>query len=181
MQDDKEGDDAIAYAVKMRQGRPCVVWSGDRDLWSLLQFSGVRILSPNLKRFVEDSDIYDTYHLINNPGRIYLAKSLFGDASDGIKGVERLTKKQVEPYLNGPNVNTPENFYSLMGPIKPQCISLKNWEKLQTEKIRLEKNYQVVLPQLDFQKESVTKFSGDFTQLKAKLLEYECVSLVGQL
>jgi 5'-3' exonuclease len=181
LEDSKEGDDAMAYAVKMRQGKPCVILTGDRDLWSLLQFPNVKVFSPNLKRFVEDSDIYEAYHLVNNPGRIYLAKALFGDASDGIKGVERLTKKQVEPFLNALNVDTPEAFYQTMGPIKPQCVSLKNWDKLQLEKSRVQKNYEVVLPQLDFKQESVVKVSGDFSNLKAKLLEYECFSLIGLL
>jgi 5'-3' exonuclease len=181
MADDKEGDDGIAYAVKMRQGKPCVVWSGDKDLQGLLQFPNVKVFSPNLKRFVESSDIYDAYHLMDNPGRIYLAKALFGDASDGIKGVERLTKKQVEPFLNALDVNTPDDFYRAMGALKPQCVSSKNWEKLQADKDKVQKNYQVVLPQLDFQKESVTKVVGGFESLKAQLVEYECFSLLPQI
>jgi 5'-3' exonuclease len=177
----KEGDDGIAYAVKMLNGKACVILSGDKDLWGLLQFPNVKVFSPNLKRFVESSDLYDAYHLMDNPGRIYLAKALFGDASDGIKGVERLTKKQVEPFLNALDVNTPDDFYRVMGPIKPQFVSVKNWEKLQADKDKVQKNYQVVLPQLDFQKESVTKVVGGFEALKAKLVEYECFSLLPQI
>jgi 5'-3' exonuclease len=177
----KEGDDGIAYAVKMIKGQDCVILSGDKDLQGLLQFPNVKVFSPNLKRFVEPSDIYEHYHLIDNPGRIYLAKALFGDSSDNIKGVERLTKKQVEPFLNALDVTTPDDFYRVMGAIKPQCVSVKNWDKLQADKARVQKNYEVVLPQLDFRPESVTKVTGGFESLKMRLKAYECFSLLPQI
>ena len=177
----KEGDDGIAYAVKMLNCKDCVVLSGDKDLWGLLQFPNVKVFSPNLKRFVESSDIYEHYHLIDHPGRIYLAKALFGDASDGIRGVERLTKKHIEPFLNALNVETPDDFYRTMGDVKPSCVSTKNWEKLQADKAKVQKNYEVVLPQLDFLPQSVTKVSGGFESLKARLKEYECYSLLPQI
>jgi 5'-3' exonuclease len=178
---DKEGDDAIAFAVKMLRGQPSVILSGDRDLHALLQYPNVRVLSPNLKRFVEPADIYGAYHT-NAPERIPLAKALFGDASDGIKGVERLTKKQVEPYLNALNVKTPEQFYNALGEIRPKEISLKNWEKLMTYKDKVFKNYLIILPQLDFSRSSIVKvgYLGGFDLLKEKLTEYECYSLVKQ-
>jgi 5'-3' exonuclease len=179
-QDDKEGDDGIAFAVKMSKGAPCVVLSGDKDLWPLLQHSNVRVLSPNFKRFVETSDFMKPYHLNGHPERIPLAKALFGD-SDGIKGIERLLKKQVAPFLNAPGVQTPEDFYNAMGSDKPDCISDKMWQKLLDGIDKVIKNYQVILPQLDFDRSSVTNVKGDFTALKAKLAEYECFSLVNQL
>ena len=180
MQEDKEGDDAMAYAVKMRQGQPCIVWSGDKDIWSLLQYTNVKVLSPNLKRFVEPSDIYQHYHLENKPERIYLAKALFGDASDGIKGVERLIKKQVEPILNADNVLMPEDFYQKLGNTKPDFVSDKMWVKLQENRDKVSKNYLVVLPQLDFKRESVTVVNKDsLPLLRQKLIDYECFSLLG--
>jgi 5'-3' exonuclease len=179
MQEDKEGDDAMAYAVKMLKGQSCVIFSGDRDLWSLLQYPNCRVLSPNLKRFVEPADIYDAYHLQNAPERIPLAKALFGDASDGVVGVNRLIKKQVESIINAPNILTPQDFYKELGDSRPSFISQKMWDRLQESKDKVAKNYLVVLPQLDFKKSSVTAVSKDgLPALKTALIEYECFSLL---
>jgi DNA polymerase I len=177
---DKEGDDGIAYAVKKLSGRPCVVFSGDRDLWSLLQCPNCRVLSPNLKRFVELSDMYEPYHVTANPERIYLAKALFGDASDGIKGIERLIKKQIEPILNAEGVVTPEDFYLKLGDTQPDFLSDKSWAKLKDGRDKVFKNYRVILPQLDFDRKSIVKVTGNFDALKQKLVEYECFSLLEQ-
>jgi 5'-3' exonuclease len=177
---DKEGDDAIAYCVRMREGRPVVVWSGDKDLWSLLQYPNVRVLSPNLKRFVENSDLMEHYHLDNRPGNVYLAKALFGDASDGIKGVFRLQKKQVAPILNTPGVCTVTDFYNAIA-IKPDCMTASTHQKLKEAVDKVVINYQVVLPQVDFQKQSVEFRGGNFTDLKQKLIDYECYSLLNLL
>ena len=182
-EDSKEGDDAIAYAVKMLNGKDCVVFSGDRDLWQLTQYPNCRVLSPNLKRFVEPSDILEEYHLDNKPSRICLAKSLFGDPSDGIKGVERLIKKQVAPILNAEGVETPEEFYNKLGSVKPSFITDKNWEKLNTYKDKVFKNFLVVQPQLDFDKSSVTKVeNSSLVDMRCKLaVDYECYSLLDKI
>src|ERR1017187_1402148 len=182
VQEDKEGDDARAYAVKMLKGQSCVIFTGDKDLWQLLQYPNCRVLSPNLKRFVEPADIYDAYHLQNASERIPLAKALFGDASDGIRGVERLIKKQVEPILNSEGVLTPEDFYNKLGTEQPDFISDKMWQKLLDCKEKVFKNYLVILPQLEFQKSSITKVGKEsLSLLKQKLVEFECFSLIGQV
>ena len=180
LEETKEGDDAIAYAVRKLEGKPCVILSSDRDLWALLQFPNCRVYSPNLKRFVELSDMYEPYHITANPERIYLAKALFGDASDGIKGIERLLKKQVEPILNAEGVVTPEDFYLKLGDTQPDFLSDKSWAKLKDGKDKVFKNYQVILPQLDFDRKSIVKVTGNFDALKQKLIEYECFSLLEQ-
>lgn len=177
-----EGDDAMAFAVHMRQGKPCIVLSGDRDLWSLMEHPNCKIWSPNLKRFVENSDISKEYRLYNNPGRVYLAKALFGDASDNIKGIDRLIKKQFDEALNADNVDTPIDFYDWLGPDKPSWLSNKTWDKLQAGKDRVYQNYQVVLPRLDFDKASVTQvFDGNWALVKKALEEYECYSLLKEV
>jgi 5'-3' exonuclease len=177
-QDDKEGDDAIAYTVVMRRGQPCVVWSGDKDIWALMQHPGCRVLSPNLGRFVECDDFFKHYHLDGKPGRIPLAKALFGDSSDGIKGVDRLQKKQVAPILNGDDIVTPEDFYKGLDP-KPSCMTDNTYKKLLDNKDKVFTNYQVVLPQLEFSKESVTIVGPESMEaFKKKLVEYECFSLI---
>lgn len=94
---EREGDDAIAYAVS-QISKPRYILSGDKDLWALKSES-VNIISPNLGRMVTKQDIVDHYY-VTDPARIPLAKALFGDASDGIKGVDRLIRKQVQDPLN---------------------------------------------------------------------------------
>ena len=178
-QDDMEGDDAIAYAVQKRNGKPCIVASGDRDLWALMQYANCKVLSPNLKRFVEFSDFMEPYHLDGKPERIYLAKALFGDSSDGIKGIERLIKKHVAPYLNMEGVDTPEAFYNALGATKPLGLSDKTWDKLQNSKETVMKNYLTVKPMLDFNQTSVVKVGKDKIELiREKLKEFECNSLL---
>jgi len=176
-----EGDDAIAFAVHMRQGKPSVVLSGDEDLWALTRYPNCRVFSPNLKRYVEPTDIYNEYHLKNLPGRIYLAKSLFGDSSDNIKGVERLIKKQVEPFLNQGGVETPEQFYNALGSNKPEFITDKTWAKLLCHKNDVYRNFEVIQPRIDFQKDSISKVNLDIENIRQALAEYECFSLLSQL
>jgi|WetSurMetagenome_2_1015567.scaffolds.fasta_scaffold48920_3 DNA polymerase I len=181
VQDDKEGDDAIAFAVKMRAGRSCIVWSGDKDLFALLKFPNCQIFSPNLKRFVETVDLQKHFH-IKDPERVYLAKALFGDSSDNIEGVKRLIKKQVEPILNAEGVLTPTDFYGALGTQRPVFITENMWSKLLENVVRVGVNYSVILPQLDFSKSSVVKVGpGSLQLLKQKLVEYECFSLLGNI
>jgi len=180
-QPDKEGDDAIAFVVHMRQGRPCIVISGDKDLWALMRYPNCRILSPNLKRFVEDTDVEEHYHLRNNPGRIYLAKALFGDASDEIKGIDRLIKKQFSAILNSDGVETPEQFYAALGETKPDQLSEKTWAKLVAGKETVSKNYLVVQPQIEFDKPSVCRTQSGWGAVSDALKEYECYSLLQYL
>lgn len=178
-QDNMEGDDAMAFAVHMRQGKPCIVISGDKDIWGLMKYPNCRVLSPNLKRFVEDVDIIKEYHLVNHPERIYLAKALFGDTSDNIKGIDRLIKKQFDEVLNAPEVETPVQFYSSLNPTD---FTKKTWEKLQSGVDRVALNYKIVQPRLGFDKSSVKQVGPENWQLvKQKLVEYECFSLLGQV
>jgi 5'-3' exonuclease len=176
-----EGDDAMVYCVEMRRDRPCVVLTGDRDSWSLLKHPNCRIYSPNLKRFVEPSDLYEAYHLDNKPEGLGLAKSLFGDSSDGIKGINRLLKKQVEPILNSPGVITPDDFYAALPSTKPDYMSANTYTKLLEGKETVKTNYQVIIPRTNFDRSSVTKTTGDLDKIKIKLTELECFSLLDQV
>jgi 5''-3'' exonuclease (including N-terminal domain of PolI) len=176
----KEGDDAMAYVAHARKGKPCVIFSGDKDLWTLMKLPNCKVFSPNLGRYVEYSDFYKHYRLREFPERIPLAKSLFGDISDNIFGCKGLLKKQVEGLLNSPGVETPEEFYNKLGDTKPDYISDKMWVKLQEAKETVFKNYLVVLPCLDFKRESIVKVTGGFGPLKAALSGWECFSLIRQ-
>jgi DNA polymerase I len=180
-QEDMEGDDAIAFCVNMRKGKPCIVWSGDKDMWALTKNPNCKIFSPNVKRFIVAEDILENYSIDNAPERIYLAKSLFGDASDNIQGIDRLQKKQIVSVLNSENVITPEDFYNKLGSTRPAFITENSWKKLLNGKERVFKNFQVIQPQLDFKPESVKVVQLNKDLIKQSLINYECFSLLNQV
>ena len=180
-QDGFEGDDAMAFCVEMRKGKPTVVLTGDRDSWFMLKYPNCRIYSPNLKRFVEPSDLYEAYHLDNKPEGLHLAKSLFGDPSDGVRGIFRLLKKAVEPILNGQGVVTPNDFYNALPAEKPDYMSANTYTKLKEGKETVQINYKVIIPRTDFAKSAVTKQSGDIVKIKEVLTKFECFSLLEQV
>lgn len=174
-----EGDDAIAWAVQLMKGRPCLLLTGDRDLWALTRFPNVKVFSPNLKRYVKvPEDIEDHYH-VTDPARIPMAKALFGDPSDGIKGVERLQKKQVKAILNESLV--PKDFFSLYAAHR-DTMTESTRAKLDVATTQVETNFQVVSPDLSlFSKTSVRHVAASEDH-KAKLLNsfatWDCNSLV---
>ncbi len=177
---DREGDDAIAWAVgKMsKPGRPLVVWSGDKDLWALLQYPGVQVYSPNKDRFVNTDDIEEWYHT-RDPNRIYLAKSMFGD-SDNIKGCFRLQKKQVKRSLNHPEVKDISSFLSVV--LEAPEATAKTKMKLVEDRGKMERNLSVILPNTDgFDSTTVRKLPGDRDALYKRLEELECKSLLDKI
>jgi 5'-3' exonuclease len=178
---DKEGDDAMAFAVELRKGKPCVVLSGDQDLWALMKHPNCSIYSPNLKRYVENADLLDKYHLDSHPEKVYLAKSLFGDTSDEIHGIKRLRKADVAEIINDPKIVTPEDFFYFVENEGKELFTKNAYEKLtnKEDQERVKINYQVVLPQVDFDRSSVKLVNRDsIPKLKEYLAKYECVSIL---
>jgi 5'-3' exonuclease len=188
-QEFREGDDAIFASVKMRKGKPCVVYSGDKDMYALLQYPGCRQYSPNLKRFVTNEDLLENYHLNNKPQAVPLAKALFGDSSDNIKGCKGLFKAHVAELLNDPSVNTPDDFYGKLEEFynKIKAAKLKGvmtqntYDKLLACKEQIFINYQIILPQLDFDMSSITVVKNNAYELKNKIMDYECPSLMAPI
>jgi DNA polymerase-1 len=179
-QDGLEGDDAIAWAVDLVKGKNAVVHSGDKDLYALMRFPNVKCYSPNKGRMVKPEDWVEEYK-VTDPGKIPLAKALFGDASDNIKGVERLIKKQVEPVLNSEKCVDIASFYDMLE-TKPESMTNNMYQKTLEAKERVLVNYQIILPNTkDFVKESV-KRTIKSTENQQKLLEvltkYECRSVM---
>ena len=183
-QEGKEGDDCLAWiAQKCSPTKPVVLLSGDKDLWAHMA-PNVKILSPNLRRFVTQEDIVEHYG-ISNCKNIPLCKSLFGDPSDDIKGIERLQKKTVRPTIeslasNGAPLVSMGRFLASLAMEKPVEMSLKAYDKIIAERQRLEANYSIIIPNLEgFGKESVVHV--DFSKradFEAALREYECFSLI---
>jgi 5'-3' exonuclease len=184
-----EGDDAIAWAVKMRKGKLCIVYSGDKDFNALLQYPGCQQYSPNLKRFVTDEDLLKEFHLKNKPQAVPLAKALFGDSSDNIKGCKGLFKAHVAELLNDPAVTHPDDFYLLLDDFYQKVkesgqkgvMTKTTYEKLLACKEQIFTNYKVILPQLDFDTQSVTVVKNNSYNLKQKIMDYECPSLMAPI
>jgi DNA polymerase-1 len=179
----REGDDALAWvAKKCSPTKPVVLLTGDKDIWALMD-SNVKILSPNLKRFVTQEDVVEHYG-ITQCKNIPLCKSLFGDPSDDIKGVERLQKKMVRPVIEELSSNDAPlvsmgRFLAALAMEKPVEMSVKAYDKIIAERQRLEANYSIILPNLDgFGKESVVCAPGNSVGLVDVLRRYECFSLL---
>lgn len=187
-QAEREGDDAIVWIVEKlaATGQKVVVLTGDRDLWQLKRFPSVHIYSPNLKRYVIPDDIKSEY-FVDDPARIPIAKALFGDNSDGIKGVERLQRKMVAPLMNLPDVVDIDTFFHRFGEGGTEVgrITAAAQTKINNAEAHIRRNYAVIVPMLDgFSPASVCRTVRDpaaRARLEQRLLSYDCVALVGML
>jgi hypothetical protein len=181
-QEGREGDDAIAYATQLCSKKQVLIFSGDADMWPLIS-DKVRVHSPNYGRLVEQSDWQTKYHVVDNR-KIPIAKSLFGDSSDNIKGVERLIRKQVEPVLNDPQCVDIDSFYSMIVE-KPASMTEKMWIKTKEAESRVRANYKVILPNIEgFSKNSVRivlKNQENCDKLLDTLRKYECFSVLDRV
>ncbi len=174
---EREGDDAIAYMAQ-RGTQEKFVLSGDKDLWALTRFPLVRVFSPNLKRFVTAEDIVEHFGA-DHPARIPLAKALYGDPSDGIKGVLRLPRAKINPVINTPGVWLVDDFYRALEQFE---ITGTTKKKLLEERARVETNYEVVLPDLrgfdEFGPEVTSVDPACRKDLETQLELYECRALL---
>lgn len=123
-QAEREGDDALVWICE-NSSKPVLVFSGDRDLWHLLS-DRVKILSPNLNRYVTTEDIFEEYH-VSDPCRVPLSKALFGDTSDKVPpAVPRLDRKKTEPLLNAPESTDPDGFYRALQRLAPELLATRD-------------------------------------------------------
>lgn len=194
MEPGHEGDDAICWVAERCSTKQVVVLTGDRDLWALLRFPHVRVLSPNLKRYVTPADVEENY-LVTDPARIPLAKAVFGDGSDGLKGVHGLqskTSKQrphVAPLLNAPALartdRVVETFYAVGEDTWQLHMAPKTWTSLVASRAQVEANYRVILARTaGFGKQSarvVAQGAAERARLKNHLYDFECRRLVTML
>lgn len=97
---DTEADDVIAYLVKHKFGKYStekdttkIVVSSDKDFYQLLEDPTVKVYSPGTKLTINREDIIKTYNIA--PVNFCLARSLCGDVSDNIPGIEGIGLKTV--------------------------------------------------------------------------------------
>jgi len=87
-----EADDVLAWLLPDTQARQRVVYSGDRDLWQLIDASTF-VYDPRLQTLL-DLDTLPRHTQVATPQRWLLYRILTGDASDGIPGVGGVGKKR---------------------------------------------------------------------------------------
>jgi 5''-3'' exonuclease (including N-terminal domain of PolI) len=187
-QEGKEGDDALAWITnKCRDTKTIVLYTGDKDLWSLIG-RNVSVFSPNLKRYVTQKDIEEQYG-ITDCANIPLCKALFGDSSDEIKGVDRLLKRGARPLIDvlaqSRGRVTAEDYLLALSSARPLEMTEKSYHKILENRDRILANYAIIISDLEgWDKESVvhvSHFANQETQLKEILTRYECFSLLGYI
>lgn len=178
----REGDDAFAWAAEtlVAPGRKVVVLSGDKDAWPLLRLDGVSVFSPNYDRYVTPADIEKRF-FVPNPRAVPLAKALFGDTSDHIKGVDRLYKKHVIPCLQAYGTDRDAFF----GAAQAADIPVKTKLKLLENQGFVERNLRVILPDTTgFDRNTVKRVGWSIEQrdrLAAVFRNYESAVLMSRL
>ena len=98
--DAHEGDDVIATLTHtaLASGRATVCYSGDRDLYQLLDHPDVTILTPN-RTVVTGADIYRRYGVLARQWPDY--RALTGDPADNIPGIRGIGPKTAAALLAG--------------------------------------------------------------------------------
>ena len=99
----QEADDAIATLVRVNRGqRPCVIASGDKDLWALFDPPHVRVYNPITQKYLEPEKVGEKFHGLE-PQHIRAAKAFWGDPSDGLPNVAPRQQKQLVPLIKAAN------------------------------------------------------------------------------
>jgi 5'-3' exonuclease len=190
---EREGDDAVAWAANMVQPDPVTIYTGDKDMWQLREMPGVRIWSPNIRGYVEEQHLYRLHYsseqlkkmpnpvpvdqaIVRSWSKVHLAKALFGDSSDSIKGVDRLRRAHVVRLLNHPEVHDPDTLYDKL---TVMSVPMATATKLHVNRPVVERNWEVVQANgTGFDERSVRVRPGDAQHLREVLQHYACASLV---
>jgi DNA polymerase-1 len=94
----EEADDVIATLCedfKNRDATTIVVYSNDKDLLQLVETGKVVVFKPKVgtspEKFYDDAAVVEQFGV--PPSKLALFRSLDGDASDNIRGIERVPRK----------------------------------------------------------------------------------------
>jgi len=91
--EDAEADDAIGYISKYKlRDEPKIIVSSDYDFYQLIDPLTI-IWSPTLKKFVRTDFVLEKFQV--HPNNFCLAKSISGDKSDNIPGVDGVGYKKL--------------------------------------------------------------------------------------
>lgn len=168
---DAEADDAIAAFVSRHPEANHLILSSDKDLWTC-RAPNVEIVS--FQDLLSEKDIEKSCvkHYGVCPKSITLAKSLFGDKSDGLPGVPRLLKKHVADLLL--TASSPDDLYASLSK-----LPTTTQEKLRVHEAQIRKMHEVVQLRRDVKLKKRER-EGDEKALRAFLREFECASLIPQ-
>ncbi len=82
---DTECDDIIGYLAKYKIKGKKIIVSSDRDFYQLLADEDVKIYEPTKRTYVDSAKVLDQFGIA--PRNFCLARTIIGDDSDGIPGV----------------------------------------------------------------------------------------------
>lgn len=134
-----EGDDLIAYYCSIAENEDITIFSNDRDLLQLLQYNNTSVIMANKTITIDDGD-YDRqeYILLTSKNyskyfdihyeNILLTKTICGDSSDNIFGINRLTENRLKkdfPKIKDSKLTFEEikSYYSIIDDnILPFCF-----------------------------------------------------------
>ena len=96
---DCEADDVIGYVARYRfKDALKIILSADKDYYQLIS-QGVIIYSPTWKRLIQEADVIERFGV--HPNNFSLAKSVCGDDSDNIPGVDGIGFKTLSKRFVG--------------------------------------------------------------------------------
>jgi len=167
--DGAEADDAIAGFIQRKPDALHLILSSDKDLWTL---RGPNVQIVSFQEILTEDDIQKSclkHYGVETPKSITLAKSLFGDKSDGLPGVPRLLKKHVSEVLE--KAATPDELFTML-----DKVPSKTADKIREHEAHIRKMWSVVQlrPEVKIQRRERT---GDEAALREFVNEYECSSL----
>lgn len=167
--DGAEADDAIAGFIQRKPDALHLILSSDKDLWTL---RGPNVQIVSFQEILTEEDIQKScakHYGVELPKSITLAKSLFGDKSDGLPGVPRLLKKHLSSVLE--KAETPDELFSML-----DDVPSKTADKIREHEDHIRKMWSVVQlrPSVRIQRR---EREGDEQALRAFITEFECPSL----
>ena len=144
--EDAEADDIIGYLCKYKfKNKNKIIISSDHDFYQLVN-KDVIIWSPTLKNFVDTNKVIERYGI--HPNNFCLAKSIVGDKSDNIPGVNRVGFKTLAkkyPILTDSVQYFIQDVLDMSKTIINEGKATKAINEIYNSKNLIERNYKLVL------------------------------------
>ena len=142
--DGNEADDIIAYIAHdylKVNGEHVFIMSSDKDFYQLVD-DRIHIWSPTKKKMYYTEDIYEEFQVY--PKNFALYRSLIGDSSDNISGVDGIGDKTIKkrfPILTEDRLLTVED---LIGYAAEQSPKIKIYQSLIAQEDIIKRNIQLM-------------------------------------
>lgn len=146
---DTEADDVIAYLLKFRlksENSKKMLVSSDKDFYQLLEDSSVEIYDPARKILVSADKILDEYKI--SPRNFCLARTMVGDTSDNIDGIDGIGLKTIAkrlPKLAETEVDyQPQDLVTFCQEYIDNKSKIKAYQDIINNKSLIERNWQLM-------------------------------------